>query len=271
MPQHKGIFSFFHLPYRTAKPRTTGLTMVEGDYMLAVAGMYWLHDLVDWGAAYVDLFKVGPTMMFQPEELVARKLGLLNQHDIRPYLGGNTTETAIMQDCFLPLWREARGLGINTIEISDTIQPLTLPQKVKLIKMARKEGITVFAEVGKKLIGAGGPRTHMPLSEVTRQMKECLDAGADKIVYEHTELEDLAEKGEGLGSLLEVAGTIGADNIMFEVPVGEWKRVSPFAAFYIQNFGTNVNIGDVDPRHVLQIQKYRMGFGTRSSGKVAPI
>ncbi|MBI4332819.1 MAG: phosphosulfolactate synthase [Chloroflexi bacterium] len=271
MPQSDRIFSFFCLPERTSKPRTSGITMVEGDYMLAVAGTNYVEDLVEWAGDYVDYYKVGPGMIFQPRELVARKLALLKQHDVQPYLGGNFTEEAIRQAAFESLWKEAKGLGIGTIEVSDTVQPLSMAQKVKLIGLAKKQGFRVFAEVGKKLIGAGGPKTHMPISEVVRQMKECLAAGAFKVVYELTEIVDLREKGEGLGALLEVAGSVGADNIMFEVPLGEWREVSPYASFFIEHFGPNVNIGDVDPRHVMQIQCSRVGLSVGTIGKVAPI
>ncbi|MBI4332823.1 MAG: phosphosulfolactate synthase [Chloroflexi bacterium] len=270
MPESSGLFNFFKTPYRTTKPRTSGLTMVEGDFMLAVAGMNYVKDLVEWAGPCIDYYKVGPGMMFQPRDLVTRKLALLKEHDVQPYLGGCTTEEAIRLASYEQLWKEVKALGINTIEISDTVQPLSMPQKVKLIGMAKRKGFTVLAEVGKKLIGAGGPKAHTPISEVIRQMKECLNAGAFKIVYEHTEVEELHDKGGGLGRLLEVAGAVGADNIMFEVPVNHWKIVSPFLGFYIEHFGPNVNIGDVDPKHAMQVHCYRLGFGTRTAGKVAP-
>ncbi|MBI4332818.1 MAG: phosphosulfolactate synthase [Chloroflexi bacterium] len=269
--QPSGIFSFLKRPFRTSKPRTSGLTMVEGDFMLAVAGMSYVEDLMEWAGPCIDYYKVGVGMMSQPRDLVTGKLALLKEDDVHAYLGGSATEEAIRQACHEEMWKEAKALGIDTIEVSDTVQPLSMAQKVKLIGKARGMGFTVFAEVGKKLIGAGGPKSHMPISEVIRQMKECLNAGAFKIVYEHTEVEDIYEKGAGLGVLLEVAGSVGADNIMFEVPINEWKTVSPYMSFYVEHFGTNVNVGDVDPKFVSEFENIRLGFSPRVMGKVAPI
>ncbi len=263
----KRIFSFMRIPERTSKPRTNGLTMVEGDYMLAVAGMNWLQDLVEWGGQWIDYFKVGHPMMFQPRELVMRKLALLKKHDIHPYVGGNTTEAVIRQGCVEQFLDELQELGISVVEVSSTVLSLTIGQKVMMIQKARERGFTVFAEVGKKLIGTGGPKGRMPTSEVIREMKECLSAGAFKVVYEHTEIEQLPGEEAGFTRLLEVAGAVGADNIMFEVPIDQWREISVYGASYILSFGPNVNIGDVDPVHVLMMELLRSGLSTRTFGK----
>lgn len=263
------IFHFLPVPQRPAKPRTTGLTMVEGDYMCAVAGMNWLQDLAQWGGDYIDYFKVGHPMMFQPKDLVLKKLELLKQHDMTPYIGGNTTEAVIKQRRLDEFLDELMVLGIHTMEVSSTVSSLSVNEKVGAIEKAKQRGFTVFAEVGKKLIGAGGPKGTMPISEVIDEMKACLSAGAIKVVYEHTEIEHLRSEGTGR-DLLEIAGSVGADNIMFEVPIVQWKESSPYAALFIEHFGPNVNIGDVDPKHVLMLEALRNGLTHRTFGKVTP-
>lgn len=96
MPEKDRIFNFIRTPQRTKKPRSHGITMISaGDYWIAVAGMNWTRDLVEWGSEYIDYYKVGHTMMFQPKELVLNKLALLKQHNVAPYVGGNTTEIAL--------------------------------------------------------------------------------------------------------------------------------------------------------------------------------
>lgn len=104
-----------------------------------------------------------------------------------------------------------------------------------------------------------------------REMRECLDAGAFKVIYEYTEVVSLLRQDGGLDRLSEVAGAIRADNVMFEVPtsiVGSWKEVARYAALYIEHFGPNVNIGDVDPSHVLTLESMRLGLTNRTIGKV---
>jgi phosphosulfolactate synthase len=263
------FFDFMPVPKRTAKPRTSGLTMVEGDYMCAVAGMNWLRDLAQWGGDYIDYFKVGHPMMFQAKDLVLQKLALLKQHDMKPYIGGNTTEAVIKQRRLDEFLDELAHLGIQTMEVSSTVSAMKLDEKTAAIQRAKQRGFTVFAEVGKKLIGAGGPKGTMPLSQVIDEMKACLSAGAVKVVYEHTEIENLQSE-ETARNLSEVAGSVGADNIMFEVPIVQWKESSPYAALFIENFGPNVNIGDVDPKHVLMLEALRNGLTHRTFGKVTP-
>jgi phosphosulfolactate synthase len=271
MPQAKKIFDCLRVPERTAKPRTTGLTMVEGDIKLAVVGMNWLHDLADWGGDSIDFFKVNRHLMFQKPELVVRKLKFLKQHQIEPYLGGGITEIAVHQGCVERLWEQVRELGINVIEVSTTHLSWTVEQKVDLVHKARQSGFTVFVEIGKKHIGApGGPKARMPISEVIQEMRACLNAGAFKLVYEYTEIVKLLEEDAGLDGLLKIADSVGAGNIMFEVPVAPWKEVSPYVSLYIKHFGANANIGDVDPSHITQIEVDRCAFWSQGSANTSP-
>jgi phosphosulfolactate synthase len=235
--------------------------MLEGDIKLSVPGMNWIEDLVEWGGDHIDFFKVNRHLMFQPRNLVVKKLKYLKEHDIRPYLGGGATEVATQQGCVEALWEEAGELGIRVIEVSTTHLPWGLKQKIERVKRAQAAGFVVFVEVGKKRIGeAGGPKERMPATEVVREMNDCLSAGAFKVVYEYTEIVKLMKEESGLEQLLEIARAVGADNIMFEVPVTHWREVSPYVALYVEHFGPNVNIGDVDPSHVAQIEVDRCRF-----------
>ena len=269
MAEKKRIFSFMRIPERTTKPRTAGLTMVSGgDFWLAVAGSHWIEDLVEWGAQWIDYYKVTHTMMFQPRALVLKKLALLKKHGILPYEGGNFGEAAVMQGCVERYLDELQELGINAMEVSSTVLSLNIEEKVKFIEKANARGFTVFAEIGKKLIGAGGPEGRMSTNEVIGEMKDCLSAGASKVVYEHTEIEQLRTEEEGLSRLTEVANAVGLENLMFEVPHGDWHYVAPYAAFYVLHFGSNVNIGDVEAAQVMAMETLRGGLSARTLGKV---
>lgn len=272
MAETKKMFSYLRVPERTTKPRLNGFTMVEGDLHLAVVGMNWLEDFVTWGGSCVDYFKVGYTLMFQPRELVVEKLSLLKQHRIEPYPQGNCVEGAIRQACLDPFLDELQELGINIVEVSSTHLAMGIGQKASVIENAKRRGFTVFAEIGKKYIGdPDGPKTHMTPSQVIREMKDCLTAGAFKVIYEYTEVVSLLKQDGGLEGLLEVAGAIGADNIMFELPtsiVGTWKEVARYAALYVEHFGPNVNLGDLDPSHLLTVESMRLGLTNRAIGKV---
>jgi phosphosulfolactate synthase len=271
MTESQPLFSFLRLPERATKPRATGFTMIEGDLHLAVSGMNWLQDLVRWAGNYIDYYKLGYTMMLQPRDLVAEKLALLKQHNIEVYPQGNAVEVAIKRGCLDALLDEFHALGIRVVEVSSTHLPLALGDKTKVTEKAKQLGFKVFAEIGKKFIGLpGGPKTHMATPDVIREMKECLDAGAFKVVYEYTEVVSLLAEDGGLERFLEVVAAVGADKIMFEVPtniVPTWRDLSRYATLYIEHVGPNVNIGDVDPAHVLTLEAMRLGLTSRSRGK----
>lgn len=87
------------------------------------------------------------------------------------------------------------------------------------------------------------------------------------MVYEHTEIEEMAWGDSGFEPLLEVAGEVGEENIMFEVPVDQHKVVAVYAGVYICHFGPNVNIGDVTPYQVVHLESQREGFSPRTFGR----
>jgi phosphosulfolactate synthase len=107
----------------------------------------------------------------------------------------------------------------------------------------------------------------MATSDVIREMKDCLDAGAFMVIYEYTEVVSLLAEDGGLERFLEVVASVGADKIMFEVPtniVPTWRDLSRYATLYIEHIGPNVNIGDVHPSHVLTLETMRLGLTSRS-------
>jgi phosphosulfolactate synthase len=108
----------------------------------------------------------------------------------------------------------------------------------------------------------------MATNAVIAEMKDCLSAGVFKVVYEHTEIEQLRKEEDGLSRLTEVANAVGVENLLFEVPHGDWHYVAPYAAFYVLQFGSNVNIGDVEPAELMALESLRGGLSARTLGKV---
>jgi phosphosulfolactate synthase len=179
-----------------------------------------------------------------------------------------------MQDCVEPYFAELENLGICAMEVSSTIPSLRLDRKITLIENAIARGFTVFAKVGRKMIGVDGPQSSMPTSEVIYEIGECLKAGASKAVYESAEIERL-EAEDALGSLVEIADAVGQEKIVFELPHGDWHTGAaqckrPSAAFYVLQFGPNVNIGDVEPTQVMSLETLRGGLSARTLGR-APL
>ena len=97
--------------------------------------------------------------------------------------------------------------------------------------------------------------------------KLCLNAGAFKVIYEFTEIVSLLKENRGLERLAEVFGAVGKDNIMLEVPissVGTWDELSRYLKLFIDQFGPNVNLGNVSPDHIMAIEKLRHNFSAIS-------
>jgi phosphosulfolactate synthase len=190
----------------------------------------------------------------------------LKKNGIAPYAPGGVAGKAAKHDCLDLCLDELAELGFGAIEASSIV--LTLPKMLEVIEKGKDRGLKVFAEVGRKHIGwEGGPKTHTSTDDVIRGMQTLLDAGAFKVIYEFTEIVSLLKEKGGLEKLQEVFATVGKDNIMLEVPissVGTWDELSRYMNLFIDQFGPNVNLGNVSPDHVMAIEKLRHNFSAIS-------
>jgi len=221
MSEGKTILSWMSVPERTKKPRTTGLNMVMAVH-LAIEGMNMLEDLVSWGGDYIDYYKMGTEMRLQAPEFVMKRLAFLKEHQIEVYAPGGVAGKAAKQDCIDVCLDELAELGFGAVEASSVVLPMS--KMLEVIKKGNQRGLKVFAEVGQKHIGwEGGPKTRMSEDNVIRGMQSLLNAGAFRVIYEFTEIVSLLKEDRGLERLVELVGTVGKDNIMFEVPsVATW-------------------------------------------------
>jgi phosphosulfolactate synthase len=269
--EDKFAFGFMDLPKRSKKPREVGITMLEGDAMMCIMGPRSLRDLIEWAEEWIDWFKfLASTIMFQKKQHVIEKFDILKENGIVPFPGGMLVETAIMQNKVEPLLNELKNMGCTGLEISDSLISLTVEQKIKMIELAKGYGFRVLVEVGKK-----DPKAPISSSEVIRQMEEYLAAGAEKLVFEMDEVEALFEKGnsskeamEGARVLLEIAHSVGHRNIIFEVPLLDYLTVKPIWWWFVNNLGPDVNLGNVNPNHILALEITRRGLATIGWGKI---
>jgi phosphosulfolactate synthase len=233
---------------------------------VAIEGMNMLQDLVSWGGDYIDYYKMGTEMKLQRRDAVMKRLAFLKEHGIEPYAPGGVAGKAAKQDCIDVCLDELVELGFGAVEASSIV--LTTPKILEIIQKGKDRGLKVFAEVGRKHIGwDGGPKTHTPTDDVIRGMQALLNAGAFKVIYEFTEIVSLLKENRGLERLVEVFAAVGKDSIMLEVPVssvGTWDELSRYLNLFIDQFGPNVNLGNVSPDHVMAIEKLRHNFSAIS-------
>lgn len=242
------------IPERRAKPRQVGLTMLI-DWGLGPA------DQADWleiGAEYIDLAKIAVGISrLLPADLLRRKIALYEEHQVIPLPGGQFLEYAVYHGQTRAYLAAARAAGYRWIEVSDNVIELTPQEKSDLIRIAHEEfRLQVLGEVGSKVEGTSS-------ADLIADIQRCLDAGAWKVFVEAAELFG-ADLNEAL--IEEIAAAVSLDKLIFEVP-GPWipgvRRCDQHAtrAWLIRRFGPQVNLANVPPKDVLEVETTGCGIG----------
>ncbi|HCL27474.1 MAG TPA: hypothetical protein DIC52_03435 [Candidatus Latescibacteria bacterium] len=243
---------------RTAKPRSSGLTMVI-DWGI---GLQQQRDLTDMGAEYFDLAKiaVGLSRLWSTE-LLRQKIDQYRSRDVEPFPGGQYLEYAEVHgklDRYLPACID---LGYRWVEVSDNIAPVSLQWKGKIITEAVEDyGLRVLGEVGRK----EGLENRIPLVD---NAMACMDAGASVLLVEAAEL--VSEKAETAAAVDEIVRAIGVEQVMFELP-GPWIEgvhacdIHHMRRELIKRYGSQVNIGNVAADELMSLEAYRRGLGVNA-------
>ncbi len=248
---------------RSKKPRRAGLTMIVD------AGMPLgqQRDLLALAADYVDLAKIktGTARLYEERSLV-RKLRQYRRHRVRPFLGGQFHEYVFATQGARALGRfydEALRVGFEAIEISDNVVPLTAGERTRQIRAARRAGLTVFGEVGSKET-ASNP--HLLVS----QAEDCFDAGAALVLVEAAEL---VRKGKpNRGTLRLLVRKLDLQRVMIELP-GPWIPdvrqcdVELLKKLLIEELGPDVNLANVAPEDLIDLETTRVGLGVAGPPK----
>jgi phosphosulfolactate synthase len=238
---------FLELPDRPAKPRgrgithviDTGLTAPEADGLMASCGEHVDLVRLGWGTAYVtgDL---------------RRKLDVYRAHGIPVMLGGTLTELAWLRGRIDALLRWLDELGIVHVEVSSGTVPIPDEAKLELIASLARER-TVFAEVGEK-----DPQSLLAPYRWVSLIADALAAGADKVVCEGRASGDAGlyrpDGEERAGLIDEIVHEIDADRLIFEAPRRQQQ------IWFIQRFGSEVNLGNVLARDVISLETLRLGL-----------
>lgn len=241
---------------RTAKPRTTGLTMM----MDWGVGTERLKDHLDLVGPYVDLVKivVGTARLYETEHLV-RKLEMIKSYDAAPFIGGQFTEYVFAtqgMDGIPAFYAEAKRLGFEAIEVSDNCVPMDDETRRALIVAGRDAGLEVHGEVGSKV-------SLQTADDLIGQARVCLDAGCHVVLIEGAEL---APGGEPNRALIQaIKDQLALEHVLFEL-TGPWiKGINPgdvyqLKTFLVHEFGSNVNLANVMPDDVLETEALRVGL-----------
>lgn len=257
-------FSFL-FDTRNEKPRDEGVTFVLGDTLM-IAGRNTLEDLVEWGGEWIDWYKVVySSLPFQPPELLEHKIELLNNNDIQVFPGGNFLEAAVIQGFEQEFLESVKAVGCDRVEVSTTVVDLPSNEKTALIEQASDMGLEVHSEIGKKKSEGANMMTS---GEIIGEMEADLNAGADKVILETEEVEEiLMDSGtiqgdiDPMEEINEYIDEIGLENIIFELPISADFAPLKASAWFINNLGSEVNLGNVLPNQILMVEQQRRNIG----------
>ena len=240
------MFDFLTLPQRTAKPRESGITHVldKGSSLQEVRG------LIEVAGEYVDIVKLGwGTAVVTPN--LKEKVELYQSHGVPVCFGGTFFEVCLRQNKLEEYLQTVRDLAMDHIEISDGTIAMHETDKVALLKRLSKE-FTVLSEVGSK----DSEVVIAPYKWVDSIKRE-LDAGAWKVITEGRESGTVGIYQAGgdvkEGLLDEIIQAVSAERLLFEAPIKSQQ------AWFIKQFGANVNLGNIQPDEVVSVETLRLG------------
>ncbi len=238
---------------RSAKPRTSGVTMVID------TGLGWsqTQDILDMAGQWIDHWKLSfGTSALVPEPFLQKKLELINSTGTLTFPGGTLFEAATAHRHCRHYMRAARRMGFTGVEISEGTFDLPVERRRRAVECGLEAGLIVITEVGKK-DPAGQPSP----GELAEQVVLDLAWGASWVVMEGR------ESGTGVGvfdtagqvdmrAVETVAERIGAagSRLVWEAPLKEQQTV------LIDRFGVNVSLGNISPERVLALEALRSGL-----------
>ncbi len=235
---------------RTDWDREIGLTMVIDNGLGVVAS----QDVLSVAGRWIDHWKLSfGTSALMPEEVLKEKLALLSKAGILSFPGGTLFESAVLHGHDEHYFDKAAALGFTAVEISDGTLDLPVSRRMSSIRAALAAGLTVISEVGKKdPLGQPTPR------RLAEQALMDLEGGARWVVVEGRESGRSVGVFNSTGGVnMEAVETIAlhageaVDRLVWEAP-DKSQQVT-----FIQRFGPNVSLGNIDPNRVLALEALR--------------
>ncbi|MEH7113207.1 phosphosulfolactate synthase [Neobacillus niacini] len=238
---------FLKLPERTSGNRTYGLTSVI-DFGTPLGELK--NILSDYGYL-IDIAKIGIGSAYVTRN-IEKKIELYKEYQIKPYCGGTLFEKCFYQNKIPEYLTFLRNLGIELIEISNGTLDIPLQERLQLIKQIQQD-FHVIAEVGSK-----DTNKEIPISEWKEEINLLLNAGCDYVI---TEGRDSGTSGiydqSGLinsNLIQELLKDLDSKKIIFEAPTPKQQM------YFINEVGTNVNLGNVKLQDVLVLETQRFGL-----------
>ena len=239
--------TFLDIPSREGKPRDRGLTHVmdKGLNLREIEGLF------DTAGEYVDIVKLGWGTSYVTNNL-EKKIALYRSFETPVVCGGTLFEVVYARrrmDEFKAWLVEHR---FSHVEISDGTLDIPRDRKLELIADFGRD-FTVLSEVGSK-----DEEVVFAPYQWVEWIKEELEAGAWKVITEGRE--------GGTAGIYRPTGEMRTglvDEIVHEIELGELIFEAPSKAsqaWFVKQFGPNVNLGNIPPEEVIPLETLRLGL-----------
>ncbi|MCF8331973.1 MAG: phosphosulfolactate synthase [Bacteroidales bacterium] len=240
-------FELPFVPERPSKPRNEGIAMIM-DKGLSLRES---ENLIASSGHLIDYIKLGfGTSAVTPD--VKEKIKLFQDNDIIPYLGGTLFEAFIVRDLRDEYKKVMDQLGLAALEISDGSIVVDHDEKLSWIEEYSKD-FTVLSEVGSKQEGI-----IIAPNKWINMMDTELNAGSTMVIAEARESGNVGiyrPNGNAHVALVnKIVSNIPPEKIMWETPKKSQQ------AWFIQELGANVNLGNIAPDQVIALETLRLGL-----------
>jgi phosphosulfolactate synthase len=242
-------YNLTHIPERTARPRSFGLTVIS-DKGMSIAET---ENLLAVGRPYIDMVKLAfGTALVTPH--IREKVKLYQSNNIPVFFGGLLFEAFVIRGQYNDYIKLLEEFELSFIEVSDGAISISHEEKCQYIKTLSQMG-TVISEVGSK--DKDKVKVTPPYQWINMMQAE-LDAGSAYLIAEAKEsgtegvYRNSGEVREGL--VEEILTRIPGEKIIWEAPEKEQQL------YFIRQLGCNANLGNIEPREVIPLETMRLGL-----------
>jgi phosphosulfolactate synthase len=207
------------------------------------------EDVLEVAGEHISIVKLGWGTAAVTANL-QRKLDVLRDKPV--VIGGTFFEVVYAKDELDRYKQWLSDLGLTHVEISDGTVDIPRERKLELIADFARE-FTVLSEVGSK-----DSSVEFTAEEWTQWLNEELQAGAWKVITEAREggTAGIFDSSGGMRTDLirEIGMEVGPANVIFEAPSKAAQ------VWFIKQFGSSVNLGNIPPDEVIPLATLRYGL-----------
>ena len=236
-----------NIPDRAEKPRDKGLTMVMDKGL----SLNEAENMVALKSELTDIVKLGfGTSLLT--RYIDKKIKLYHKAGIMVYVGGTLFEAFTVRNQFDDFCKLIDKLKLEMVEVSDGSISIEHDTKCEYIQKLSKN-FKVISEIGSKC-----ESNSLEDSDWIEYMNKELQAGSWKVIAE-------AREGGNVGMfdpngnikenlIKKITNKISTSKILWEAPQKKQQ------VWFINNFGANVNLGNISPNDIISLECLRIGL-----------